>query len=362
MFHDARILYPSYADKLDTWQGFDLARPLLHNLVKQYGVGIWLDPETMFHQPSAAIAHIQHSLLLYGWVGAKKDNRWVVEGYSLESSMFHQNVEQALLCRRGYHLLCEQPVALAPEDCDACIELSTLVGTEKQIPSHKYHCDIEFRDDIVYSLDTISPLNVTEDAERSRTDHRRVIGIGVPTTSSKLRHWNESSILTTFIPHFLRSIDDKDLAAFRFKIYIGYDANDRYWDFPDTMKLYQRAIHELLKDAGKLEKSVEVEYVRLPYTHGWVTFIWNRLYAHSMSAGDDYFYQVNDDLELVTTGWARSFVAFLDNTNGFGVVGPNDQKWNCTILTQAMVSRHHWSIFGSFYPQEVIHKRLSSYF
>lgn len=63
--------------------------------------------------------------------------------------------------------------------------------------------------------------------------------------------------------------------------------------------------------------------------------------------------QVNDDLELQTTGWSTLFVGELGSHNGFGVAGPLDPFLHGRILTQAFVGRIHFSIFGRFYPLDI---------
>ena len=174
------------------------------------------------------------------------------------------------------------------------------------------------------------------------------IGLGVPTTSNRQPTIQDSSILTTFLPAFLDSIADDERERFHFTVYIGYDYGDKFWD--DSNMLEQSAVEVLVAPHAKY---VTVKYIRLPFSYGWVTFIWNKLYALAMQDGSDYYYQVNDDLNLESAGWATKFTQTLRSNDDFGVVGPFDPKWNCTVLTQAMVSRKHWSIFGVFYPIEV---------
>ena len=89
----------------------------------------------------------------------------------------------------------------------------------------------------------------------------------------------------------------------------------------------------------------------MPNTHR-VAMLWSMLFARAIRDGADYFFQVNDDLTLETPGWLTRYTGDLDLNGGFGVAGPYDpfNNINCEILTQAMVSRKHWDIFGTLYP------------
>jgi hypothetical protein len=47
------------------------------------------------------------------------------------------------------------------------------------------------------------------------------------------------------------------------------------------------------------------------------------------------------------------FVDKLRENDGYGVAGPTDAMWGGSLLTQAMVSRVHYTIFGRFYPLDI---------
>lgn len=70
--------------------------------------------------------------------------------------------------------------------------------------------------------------------------------------------------------------------------------------------------------------------------------------------GCHYFYQVNDDLELVSHDWSRTLTERLKSNPvfpGLGVAGPQDtRRPRADLMTQAFVSRIHLHIFGYFYP------------
>ena len=41
--------------------------------------------------------------------------------------------------------------------------------------------------------------------------------------------------------------------------------------------------------------------IKFPYTKGWVTFLWNGLFVSAVGDGCDYFFQLNDDVELLVS-------------------------------------------------------------
>ena len=48
-----------------------------------------------------------------------------------------------------------------------------------------------------------------------------------------------------------------------------------------------------------------------------------------------------------------AFTEALSRHDGLGVTGHSDDRWRCGLLTQAMVSRRHWEIFGHLFPLQI---------
>ena len=76
--------------------------------------------------------------------------------------------------------------------------------------------------------------------------------------------------------------------------------------------------------------------------------IWNRVAAQAYVDGAEYFYLVNDDLELSTPGWASTLVDMLQSNplqSNFGVVAPvgfeAEEGRNMTYGNFPMVHRTH---------------------
>lgn len=67
----------------------------------------------------------------------------------------------------------------------------------------------------------------------------------------------------------------------------------------------------------------------------------------------DYYYRVNDDTVMETTGWTEKFIDELERFNPprVGVVGPWFREGNVVILTHDFVHRTHVDILGFYYPR-----------
>lgn len=69
-----------------------------------------------------------------------------------------------------------------------------------------------------------------------------------------------------------------------------------------------------------------------------------------MDLGVDYLYQVNDDVELLTSDWEAPLIEQLATRNNFGVTGPED-RGNGRILTQSFVHKTHVQIFDAYFAE-----------
>eukprot|EP00440_Ansanella_granifera_P021582 gb/GFBE01023425.1/.p1 GENE.gb/GFBE01023425.1/~~gb/GFBE01023425.1/.p1 ORF type:complete len:121 (+),score=23.46 gb/GFBE01023425.1/:1-363(+) len=65
-----------------------------------------------------------------------------------------------------------------------------------------------------------------------------------------------------------------------------------------------------------------------------------------------YFYQLGEDIKLVTPSWAGLFTEQLKKQGQLGIVGGREVNFQKTtgFLACVMVSKTHMRIFGTFYP------------
>lgn len=175
------------------------------------------------------------------------------------------------------------------------------------------------------------------------------IALLVPVTSRgrRLHTAVDTDLLRTLVPSVLATATWT--RPFRYRLYIGYDAGDPFYDTAEGRRAIAREIRTL---AGR--RGLEVVFHRAHGTDHSPCAVWNALFARAYEEGADYFYQLGDDVALLTTGWAEAFTDALagnPTAAGLGVVGPVDtNRPEFPILTQALVSRLHLEIFGTLYP------------
>lgn len=173
------------------------------------------------------------------------------------------------------------------------------------------------------------------------------IAVAIPTTSKAMRRKEEIPFLRDFIPSLSKTLTSEELEKNSFAIFIGFDEGDKYFE--------KRQNIQYIKDKIKSYFNVPifVIFVRL-YKINRVAQTWNMIFSLARKMMPfDYYFQVNDDLTLLTKGWLNVFISNLKKNHDFGVVGHSDiyHNFNCTLLTQAFVSEKHFKIFdGLYYP------------
>lgn len=139
-------------------------------------------------------------------------------------------------------------------------------------------------------------------------------------------------MVTHFLPSFQSTKDD-----FEYTIYIGVDDNDAFF----------------LKYRSKLETIGTV--VILSGCNHAPAWAWNTLAQASYDAGDEYMFQIGDDVILETPGWTETFINKLESHRNRGVVGPINpvnaalRGGQNLIIENAFVHRSHLELFGSFF-------------
>lgn len=178
---------------------------------------------------------------------------------------------------------------------------------------------------------------------------KKLLAFGFPTTARGMVAGKDHVFIRSLLPSILKTISREEFEKFNIVIYIGIDHDDAVLDDHVYRSTFRKQAEWLIG-----EKPIALRMFRLPNTHR-VAMLWSMLFVKAMQDGADYFYQVNDDLTLVTPNWLTNFTSILDSNNGFGVVGPWDEfnELKCQVLTMSMVSRVHYDIFGTYYPVEM---------
>ena len=189
----------------------------------------------------------------------------------------------------------------------------------------KWTCSIKIRSELIFSgLLTEKPIKTTT------TETRVALLIPVKNENDRIE---DCAILNYLIPsldHTVADISDVTL-------YIGYDEGDPL--FKDKVN----------RDRISDSSSFNVQFYELPKT-GWLTFIWNFLLVEAFKDGNEYFVQLNDDVEFLENDWLSSSISMLSKEDK-GVIGFYDVTWQCKLYTQTLVNRNHYKIFkGQYFP------------
>ncbi len=212
-------------------------------------------------------------------------------------------------------------------------------------------CYIDVKVEAIHNFSLMRPIAETTKSAKyemmvKKSGMRKLV-IAFPTTSKGLAPGEEPIFFKAILPTLLDTLTVKELDKCLIDVYIGFDCDDPMLDDHMNIRSYVQRCESLF-----LGKPIQVKFFRFPKLQR-IGLFWSMLFAKAMREGAYYFYQVNDDLRLVTQGWLTKFARALDQNGGFGVAGPADNfvGFNCTLLTQAMVTHKHFEIFGpEFYP------------
>lgn len=273
----------------------------------------------------------------------------VIEAYNLAKGL--EKIKRRLQCIFRPGKCPSDRLELAQGETDAASW-----GVYPSDPSSQARCMTDIREEGI--LNTILINEVASTAPTEQLNHllaestkRRIkrVALALPTTSKGMEKNEEPVFLKHLVPSFLKTVTEAEYHSTLFTVYIGFDHGDPLYE---DEAVRSSVVRKLEAQIGN--RPVQVKLLQLPNARR-VALLWNLMYLHALREGAEYFYQVNDDLTLKTSGWLSYFMETLDAKNGFGVVGPADYHngLNCSILTQSMVTPVHFDIFGMLYPIEL---------
>lgn len=163
------------------------------------------------------------------------------------------------------------------------------------------------------------------------------IAILVPVCSrnQKYESINDIPFINKLYPSFLETKED----GYDYTFFIGMDDDDEFYKQNiDQLKVYTNNIHILSN-----------------CQHAPAT-AWNKLAELSYNSDTlfEYFFQVGDDVELLTKGWTSRFISKLNDHDNIGIIGPcnmlNYQQrvthGRPFVIENAFISRRHLDMFG----------------
>ena len=163
----------------------------------------------------------------------------------------------------------------------------------------------------------------------------------IPSTTRK-RPWRkmeDTYLYKIFGQSFIHTVSDD----IEYTIYINIDANDPIYSKTIEKNKFisligEKAIIKFISDAN--------------ISKGYLTQMWNYLFRLSYEDGNDYFYQCGDDIMFQNIDWLPECIEQLKKQNDIGICGPINPP-NYRILTQTLVSKKHWEIFGCYFPPQI---------
>jgi hypothetical protein len=351
---------------------------VLELVAKEAGHCIWVQDGFLFdpaHQSLAEAEKTEDSFLIkeaidkgqvllmimvrymeaQGYIKVVYQKEALAEGYMYNHPAFKM-VESKLACFYGLPSGCSgvQEDGMKDQNGDAVKTLGNDVcGLYRFNPKSDLYCNLDIKPEPILNVLLTKEVAITQATDKytqmSLSKDVKRMAIAMPTTSKGLANSTEPVFFKDTIATMLETVTTDELAKFLITIYIGYDHGDPLFEDEKERAAMIRKLQTMIG-----ARPAVVKFIRFPKT-GRVGMLWSMLFFRAMKEGADYFYQVNDDLRMVTKGWLTKFTGALDANGGFGVVGPADNHngFNCSILTQAMVTRTHFDIFTMFYPTEL---------
>jgi len=175
---------------------------------------------------------------------------------------------------------------------------------------------------------------------------KQKIAILIPVSSRDAAYKSVKDInfFKILFPSFLTSLEPEDKEKFKYGFYLGYDKGDLFYDNEENLEKIREKFYQGVKKGGiELGALIKCENTE----HSPAT-VWNILFKKAYADGYDFFYQLGDDIEIITLGWSSEFVKVLEQHNFIGVTGPLEKHYQ-KILTQTFVSRKHMEIFGYYF-------------
>ena len=197
-------------------------------------------------------------------------------------------------------------------------------------------------------------------ADTGRRQPRATIAVGGGITSRGVSNITESIIASqllfysVFLPTFCRTASP----GFAYRIYLAYDHVDPLFTNGRLLTAFRKTFDDemqrLCTSNNGSGSDVDVSLHLVECSHaGKPAWAQNDAMMEAYLDHVDYFYRINDDTKMMTSGWTEKFIAKLEcyDPPRVGVVGPKHSGGNLDILTYDFVHRTHVDIFGFYYPR-----------
>jgi len=156
------------------------------------------------------------------------------------------------------------------------------------------------------------------------------------------------ALFKSFFPSLERTLEE----GFVYRVYVGYDVGDKFFDVSGQESTIQRWFDDLFGPRRRQGLNVTLHLRKLQNEVLKPGPVFNALLKQAYDDGADFFYRVNDDSVFQTPVWATALRNFLVGFGPpYGAVGPWCPQGSVAILTHDFVHKTHLEIFeGVYYP------------
>lgn len=170
------------------------------------------------------------------------------------------------------------------------------------------------------------------------------LAILVPVCSrgQNYKNINDCHFFNILYPSYLKTTTETDRKNHKF--FIGIDSTDDFFQ----------------KNKSQFE-SYGFHVVNLTECEHKVAKAWNFMFKTAFDLGFEYFYQLADDVKIITPGWTTCFIECLQRQENIGVVGPCDMNMyferilqgHRPIIENCFVHKKHYEIFGLMFHSKI---------
>ncbi len=174
------------------------------------------------------------------------------------------------------------------------------------------------------------------------------IALLIPTTSRNqaIGVIQELPFFKWLLPTLLSSLTTEEKTQHTITVFLGFDDNDGLYNNLNILGHIQ-----LEFQYNTANTNLTLQLIKCDGTNNDPVKVWNILHNIAFNGGFDYFYQLGDDIQFLTSGWLTTFINALP-ANNIGIVGGFDinPMRPGNLITQSFTNRKHMEIFGFYYP------------
>ena len=180
------------------------------------------------------------------------------------------------------------------------------------------------------------------------------IAMGLGITSRRLKWENTQQLLSTFpffksfLPSFCKTVSK----GYSYNFFLAYDHDDAFYNDIKQLTIFQQNVYDFIKNHCSQASNYSLHFVQCSHKKQPARAQNDAMMAAYLS-NMEYYYRINDDTRMKTSGWTEKFISTLKNYKPplVGVVGPKHRGGNTAILTYDFVHYTHIHIHGFYYPR-----------